>query len=711
MISIAPLILILGLNSSSIAGQEIEKLNVQNGNKEVSKTLKQLFENNPLHFRRVFRYLDIGNSDLIKVKVALSKGDTLTATENLLKYYQQAHHADWITKTKFEGEPEELMKVAQLLLQDTLTFGSSTAKIRRNKNGTVDWHYTGPDKDDEFGYTLNGHKYFGALMYAWQTTHDEAYVACFNQFITDWILNNPLPQENKPMYEVFTNPRLDWRDIGEVVWRDLEAGKRLESSWPLAFYFFQKNKSFSPVARLLMLSSLIEHAEYLQKYHKKGHNWTTMEMNGLALFALTFVEFNKSNEWAAYAMRVMESEIGQQVYLDGVQTEISSKTQWVALKPFETIADNFKKAGRKVNDNYTTKIIDMYNFLAYSMRPDGHQILNNDSDREDLRPRVLVAAEKYNRPDWKYVATNGGEGQMPTGLSSKVFPWAGINVLRNNWGKDAHWFVFDTGPFGTGHQHADMLHISLAAFGKDLLVDGGRYTHKDYFSFDPIIWRGYFRSSFSHNTILVDGKGQKAGPLRATVPLKEGHDFINTPKYDYARGTFLNGYEGVEGKVTHTRSVLYLKEKFFVVMDQIETDQARKLEALWHFAPDGKVTISNNTDLITTIDEANLQILPLGLNDHQLKIIKGQESPYIQGWYSADYGLKVPNNTAIYTQDSSKSSTFLWLLVPSKGHVSLIKASILSKDADYIKVNVSIDNEPHVQIDMPLKAGKAVSIN
>src|SRR5690606_25840300 len=103
--------------------------------------------------------------------------------------------------------------------------------------------------------------------------------------------------------------------------------------------------------------------------------------------------------------------------------------------------------------------------------------------------------------------------------------------------------------YGTGHQHRDMLHLSVSAFGKDLLVDGGRYTHQDYFSFDPTIWRGYFRSSFSHNVILIDGHGQKEGPLRTDTPLQENVHYRLDKSYDYITGKFIQGFENVEGDI------------------------------------------------------------------------------------------------------------------------------------------------------------------
>jgi hypothetical protein len=144
--------------------------------------------------------------------------------------------------------------------------------------------------------------------------------------------------------------------------------------------------------------------------------------------------------------------------------------------------------------------------------------------------------------------------------------------MRSGWNRDSDWSFFDTGPYGTGHQHRDKLHLSINAFGKDLLVDGGWYTHKDYFNFDPASWRGYFRSSYSHNVILVDGNGQMEGPLRSDFPLVKDEDYLHNPLYDYAFGSFDSGFEKVVGKALHSRSVMYVEGEYWVVLGHFNTD-------------------------------------------------------------------------------------------------------------------------------------------
>lgn len=653
----------------------------------------------------LFSSLDLSRPDLKEVKNQINEGDTVAAARALLAYYKNSDDGDWLTSTPKQEDQKHYLRTARQLVNDTVTFSGVTARVPRQANDAWQWDFQGPEHDAEFGYSLNGHKYMISLLHAWKKTGNEEFAETYDLLVKDWIIHNPLPTPPDSIYIVLdpSNP-LDWRDIGEVIWRTLEAGNRLGVSWPHAFYGFQESEAFTPATRLLMLASMAEQATYLRNYHKQGHNWTTMEMNGLALVGLTFPEFKKSDEWATYAMDVMEHEINRQVYPDGVQTELSTKTQWVALQRFESIARNFRKAGRSVKPSYMKRVEEMYNYLAYAMRPDGHQPLNNDSDREDLRPRVIKAAQVYQRPDWEWIATNGKSGEEPEGTATTVFPWAGIHVMRSDWSKDAHWTFFDTGVFGTGHQHSDMLHISIAAYGKDLLVDGGRFTHQNYFSFDPTIWRGYFRSTLSHNTILVDGKGQKAGPLRAEAPLADD-TYMNTEEFDYARGTFRSGYEGVSGDVEHSRAVLYLRDHFWLVLDHVDVDQARELKVLWHYAPDCQVQIDQQSAASTNSGEANLRITPLVNSNWDIDIVEGKELPYKQGWYSETYGKKEPNPTVTYKTKTEQPTTFVWLLQVAQGTVKPVKAEVLSLSEEGARVAVELLDE-RVTLYVPLTKGE-----
>ena len=73
------------------------------------------------------------------------------------------------------------------------------------------------------------------------------------------------------------------------------------NSWTEIFVSLQRCAAFSDAARILMLSTLPDHAHYLRNFHAGTGNWLTMEMNGLAAIALTWPEFREASAWLDYA--------------------------------------------------------------------------------------------------------------------------------------------------------------------------------------------------------------------------------------------------------------------------------------------------------------------------------------------------------------------------------------------------------------------------
>ena len=136
-------------------------------------------------------------------------------------------------------------------------------------------------------------------------------------------------------------------------------------------------------------------------------------MGGLSTVAMVWPEFKKSHQWLEYAIAQMTRDMERQVYPDGIQTELTSHYHRVALLNFEKFMLHLESSDAVLPDSYRKTVENMWNYLAYSMRPSGYGVFNNDSDYNFTRSEVLSAADRYARPDWRYIATNGAQGEMP----------------------------------------------------------------------------------------------------------------------------------------------------------------------------------------------------------------------------------------------------------------------------------------------------------
>ncbi len=461
----------------------------------------------------------------------------------------------------------------------------------------------------------------------------------YDASVRDWILNNPYPG----------------RENATLPWRGLEAYFRA-THWARGFYALQGEPGFTPATRLLMLTSLPDHAHYLRNFHKPTSNWIVMEMNGLATVAACWPEFRESSQWMEYAAGQLTGQLAGQVYPDGAQHELTTSYHRVTVENFERFAATARFAGKELSPEFQRTIAGMWDYLAGTMQPDGHGLLNNDSDRDHTAPALRVKADVYNRPDWMYIATNGAAGTAPGGLPSRFYPWAGHMVMRNGWDANAHWAFFDIGPLGTGHYHYDKLHLSIAAGGRDLLVDGGRYTYVGG------EWRKYFTHSASHNVLLVDGRGQAPSPKLGSAPLDDR--MVSTERYDLAWGTFDSGYLDIGDDVRHTRVVAYVRGRYWIVVDQVDVASAHRIEALWHFHPGCAVTVADGIAASTDAGQTNLAIVPSGADEWSVSTVSGQETPEIQGWWSREYNVKEPATVAIYERQVTQPMVWAWLMVP-----------------------------------------------
>ncbi len=639
----------------------------------------------PERVQSLMAALDLERPGLEAVREAVAREDWPAAGEALLAYYRQARSGQWLRREP-AAPGTATDPAADLLLRDTFTFYEIEGTVPRLPGGGLDWQYIGPNKDREWALALNRHIYLGTLLHAAGATGNPIYARGLDGLIRDWVLSNPYPAR---------------KNVGES-WRGLEVSFR-PKAWAPVFYGLLTNEAFTPATRLLLLSSLPEHADYLRRFHAARGNWTTMEMSGLALIAVAWPEFKKSPEWLEYASERLIAEMGVQNYPDGAQKELASSYHWVALNNFEQFAATLRHAGLPVPEDYAQGLERMWNYQVYSLQPDGANPLNNDSDRVDFVERLLGGAKTYDRPDWTYIVTNGAGGTPPAGLPSVVFPWAGQVVMRSGWDLAAQYGFFDVGPWGIGHQHNDKLHLSISAGGRELLVDGGRYT---YVRGD---WRNFFRSSSAHNVVLVDGRGQMPDVRETTAPLAADATAI-LPELDFAQATFDAGYQELEGTASHTRAVIYLRGRYWIVVDRIETDRPRALEALWHFHP--RCTVTERQGVLITTDAvgANLSLTPVGDQHWPVRLVSGQAPPDIQGWYSVKYNLKEPATCAVYALPQAGPTTCAWVIATADGPAPSVRAEWLPAPEGAARLRVALEGEPFTEIVVRLAGEEQIDL-
>ena len=666
--------LLFSLSIGSIAQKPWQKIT----------TVEDVCESYPKDMHRLMSQLNLETKGLEQTREAYQKGDLVNACKSLLIYYKNNGKATFLRKTQ-PTESTKTVADADTILNDVFIVQNVRGKVAYGADGHRDWYYKGPNNDREWAWLSNRHSQVLSVFDTYFETGNPKYAQYIDALLRDFIIKSmPYPAVKST----------------ESIWRGLEVAARAKA-WSKVFYGLINSEYLSPATQLLVLSSLPDHAHYNRHFHG-GNNWLTMEISALATVATNFPEFKLSNEWLDYSVAAMAESMKGQVYPDGVQTELTSHYHNVALANFVLFKDICDRAGKPLPEFYNQIIETMYSYIAHAIRPDGFRILNNDGDRGSDRELVLEAAKKFNKKDWAYIASNGMTGSKPSDGPSYFYPWAGQLISRSGYDAQAHWSFFDIGPWGSGHQHNDKLHLSVSAYGRDLLVDAGRfaYTGETAEKFRP-----YAKGSEGHNLLLIDRHGQKPGPTHAQSPVSDTH-FKLHKDFDYASNS-MSDFIDLEGKAEHTRALFYVRGEFWVVVDQIKTDRPRKIDALWHWHPSCNV-VKDNTTVKTENQSGNLAIIPVSSQKFDITFIKGQEKPAIQGWYSPEYNLYEPNTMSSYSATINGNDTFVWLLLPSEKETPPVKAKILTRNEEGIKLEVEMEGKTW-QLTIPYTDSRAAS--
>jgi hypothetical protein len=178
--------------------------------------------------------------------------------------------------------------------------------------------------------------------------------------------------------------------------------------------------------------------------------------------------------------------------------------------------------------------------------------------------------------------------------------------------------------------------------------------------------------------------------------------------YDYAWESF-SDFENMEGRTTHQRTLFYLRDKFWIILDKVISDRPRQINALWHWHPDCEVERFGRHLVKTLNDHGNLYLQSLSSIDWQLDQVKGQEEPVLQGWYSEEYNKVEPNTASIFTADVDREATMIWFILPYETEQPDVRAEVKSEDSYGVSLRITVEDEAwHLEI--PFKNTNKISV-
>jgi hypothetical protein len=403
--------------------------------------------------------------------------------------------------------------------------------------------------------------------------------------------------------------------------------------------------------------SICRQLSYVITHLTRERNHRTLELYALFSVALALPWLDPANRLLDFSIDALHRNLLDDVLADGVQRERSTHYHHVVLRSFVGLRENARRFGLSLPDGFDARLARACDFSMHCHRPDGFIPALSDSDTGSYLDLLRLAGSLLNRADWTYVGTRGVAGQPPQQRHA-AFPIGGYFVQRSGWGDrtrslaDERYLIFDCGEIGDGgHGHYDALNVEIAAGGRPLVVDPGRYTYCD----DPPHWRRWFKGTHAHNTVTVDGLDQ--------TPYRRGK-----PKFGVARAQLLHrltgsGLDILWGEavspaydVVHQRRVLFVAEEYWLIEDSLHSNNAHQYELRFHLTPE------SNDAVCVSRSAGGCAVHTRGA----VFVFDGDPSISLEaGWIAEQYGIKEPAPVVVATMTGRADARFLTLVMPT----------------------------------------------
>ena len=530
------------------------------------------------------------------------------------------------------------LQAAEEACRDLITLRAHML-VRHQFGSEIDWHLKLFD-DVESTVSLGAQPFIRHLARAWEETGDEKFAHHAARMLWSFYRMSPMPNHRQT----------------EGPWRTLEVGNRQTNVWPIAVGLLGRTDAFDAATHSMLARSRLEHMRYLLAYCARGGNWYQVESAGMAAAALCSPELRHADAYLRVAMRRLKWINATAYTDDGFQFELSPLYHMFPTGSMFAVLEAARARGVELPDDFMQLMEKAHEMYLYAAQPNWLLPTLNDNGAQPRDPADVLreAARAFDRDDFLWGATHGEQGREPD-HASHIWPDAGYHVMRDKWGEDGQYLLFDGGPYGDGHQHEDKLNFVLYSHGRLLLGDPNIY------SYAPTELTRYFRSPRAHNSVLVEGKGQaRRYRLDTRHDMIGRNEWVVREDFDFVSSEYIEGWatgsdgspaedDGVDLSLSHRRAIFYVKPGYWILCDLIrgEDEDERSLEQLFHLAPvfepgapmpvrAGEVAVDPSAIITREAGLSNLAILPVDREGLSATARKGETSPP-RGWYGV-YG-------------------------------------------------------------------------
>lgn len=522
--------------------------------------------------------------------------------------------------------------------------------------------------DSKVTWELNRHQHFVTLAKAFRLTGDPKFASELFAQWNHWHRENPYPIG------------INWASSLEVAFRSL--------SWLWMSFLLRGSATMSEHFRAELNGCLGISARHIETYLSTYFSPNTHLLGeAVALFFIGTLcpELKDAARWQRRGWEIVQQEAGRQVRADGLHFEQSTYYHVYALDFFLHSLILASVNGIAIPAAFERKVQSMCEVLCILSRSGTPPRFGDDDGGRLFDPRrncaehlldpLSTGAVLFGREDFKAVAGRPCEEMLwllgESGLQeydrleakgpahgSHAFQESGLYVMSD----EREQLVIDAGPQGAhtaGHGHADALTVAVNCKGRPLLIDPGTYEYVGSGN-----ERDRFRGTPAHNTVQVDGldQAEPRGPFAwGRLPNVRAEGWISGESFDLFAGSH-DGYARATTQVLHRRFVFFLKNRFWLVRDQVIGQRKHQLQIAWHLGPEvraldeqGSIFHNSNVEFAILTSNENGWSRELLDDDWSPAYGRKERSQTLTVNYSG--GLPVDFASVLMTSDNSIAKT------------------------------------------------------
>ncbi|MFD2627848.1 heparinase II/III domain-containing protein [Oceanobacillus kapialis] len=481
---------------------------------------------------------------------------------------------------EFDNNEKQLnlcLKYADLLVDKSLYIPSRGIKPIYLDSKIYNWKEY-PINDNSYKFRIHTLEGLEHLAKAFKKTGKVKYLNKGAEIFQSWVKNNS-----------FVNYTLNkWSYYGQ--------GTALRVLYLLEFLNeyeseFKLDSNFEKI----LYNFFVEHKSLLEAeaFYKFNDNHGMFQDVALISILLKYPSLDdQPGSSMQLAIKRLYKQINNTISADGVSKEHSPDYQLQIYNFLSKIISWLKSNKITIKEEIEQRIKKMPDFFAYLLKPDLTLPLFGDTTKAKLNLSSILNYDKY--PMLAYVFSGGEEGLTPS--KNKIFRESGYYVLRSTLNQFEQIYMAGIVNFNSKvHQHADNLSFELYAYGKDIIVDSGK------FSYSRSKERSYMVSNLAHNTLLVNDKDM----LLEQKYIGESDITSFSETNDGATVKMINN---CFHSVSHVREIDFNDNGEIVLIDTIKSSLTNKYSLLFHISPEFNIKQITDHAAILESDDNSVEV-------------------------------------------------------------------------------------------------------